>query len=157
MPLVWKRSNAMKAVVKVLVAYVAFSLVVGSLFPGVADQLDGRAKYGLCLMTFGSVVLLHFLTWQFIVGDSVILGRDPKAFFYRGQTSTFYTGLTTFGYVVLAQHCLRIAGLFPGVRSSGPIENNLLVYGLSYGVALIGIGMAVRLRLLFRHLQAKSE
>ena len=107
-------------------------------------------------MTFGSVALLHLLIWQFIVGNSAILGRDPKSFIEFGRSKTFFSGLTTFGYIALALHCLRIAG-FPTPNDPNVFGyTDRLVYGLTFGLALIGIGLAARLRFLFQNLQTIS-
>ncbi len=147
----------LKTVVKVLVAFVALSLVAGSMSEDFASQLVGLPRYGLCLMTFGSVALLHLLIWQFIVGNSAILGRDPKSFITLGRSKTFFTGLTTFGYITLALYCLRIAGFPPRNKPSVFGNEDSLVYGLTVGLTLIGIGLATRLRFLFRNLQTIPE
>lgn len=144
---------ALKIVGKVLVAFFAISIIVGSVSDDFAVQLRGPERFGLCLMTFGSVVVLHFLLWQFIVGDSALLGRDPKSFIDFRGSKTIFSGLTILGYISLALHCLRIAG-FPALIETDVSGNaDRLIYGLAFGLVLIGIGLAARLRLLLQNLQ----
>jgi hypothetical protein len=149
--------QTLKTVAKVLVAFVALSLVTGSLSEDFGAQIVGIPRFGLCLMTFGSVVLLHMLIWQFIVGDSAILGRDPKAFIDLSRSNSFYSGVTAFGYVALALYCLRLTGFASQTETSDLGHGDRLVYGLAFGLTLIGIGLAARLRLLFQNLQPIPE
>ncbi len=150
-----RRIHTLKTVVKVLVVLVAFCLVTGSMSEDFGSQLVGTPRYGLCLMTFCSVAFLHLLVWQIVVGNSAILGRDPKSFLAFGRSKSFYSGVTTFGYVIIALHCLRIADfashLKPNVLGYGDF-----FYGLTFGLTLIGIGLAARLRSLFQNLQTIS-
>ena len=143
--------NTMKIAIKVLVAFLALSLIWGSASGDFASQLVGSQRYGFCMMTFGSVVFLHLLIWQFIVGASAILGRDPKSFIEYGKSKSFYSGLTALGYVGLALYLLRIAA--PNVFGSADGR----VYGLAFGLTLIGIGLAARLRILFQSRQTIPE
>ena len=144
---------ALKIIVKVLVAFMALCLIVGSVSGDFGAQLRGPERFGLCLMTFGSVVLLHFLIWQFIVGNSALLGRDPKSFIDFGRSKTFFSGLTILGYIYLALHCLRIAGFPALIEPTVSGNSGSLIYGLAFALILIGIGLAARLRLLLQNLQ----
>lgn len=144
---------SLKIVVKTLVAFLALSLIVGSVSDEFGAQLRGPERFLLSLMTFGSVVLLHFFIWQFIVGDCALLGRDPKSFIRFKRSMTFFSGFTIFGYICLALHCLLIAG-FPVLIEPGVSGNSdRLIYGLTFALIFIGIGLAARLRLLLRNLK----
>jgi hypothetical protein len=144
---------ALKILVKVLVAFLALSIIVGSVSDDFGAQLRGPERFGLCLATFGSVVLLHFLIWQFIVGDSALLGRDPKSFIDFRGSKTIFSGLTILGYISLALHCLRTAGFLALIEPDVSGNSVKLSYGLAFGLVLIGIGLAARLRLLLQNLQ----
>jgi hypothetical protein len=139
----------LKIVVKVLIACTALAIINGSMADS-APQLVGRQRHLYFLTTFGSVALLHLLIWQFIVGNSTIVGRDPKSFIELGRSKTFYSGTTAFGYIVLATHCLRLAGYPPFPPTASLVDGRSLIYGLTTGLTLIGIGMAARLRLLLQ-------
>lgn len=146
--------HALITAIKVLAAFLAFSLVVGSMSKDFAAPLVGLPRYELCLMVFGSVLFLHLLIWRSIVSDSAILGRDPKSFVTFGQSKTSFSGLTAFGYVLVALHCLKIAGFPPNVNLTLSVTEYERIYVLSTGLLLIGIGLTARLRLLFRELAA---
>ena len=148
---------ALKIVVKVLVAFLALSLIVGSMSDDFGVQLGGPERLGLCLMTFGSVVLLHFLIWQFIVGKTALLGRDPKSFIDFGRSKTFLSGLTILGYISLALHFLRSAGFPALIESDVSGNSDRRNYGLAFGLILIGIGLAARLRMLFQNPQTIAK
>lgn len=145
--------NALKIVVKILLGFLALRLIVGSVSEDFGAQLSGPKRFGLCLFTFGSVVLLHFLIWHFVVGKSTLLGRDPKSFIELGGSKTFFSGLTIFGYISLALHFLRVAGFPDRIDPSVSGNSDRLIYGLAFGLTLIGIGLAARLRMLFQNAQ----
>lgn len=142
----------LKIVVKVLVAFLALSLIAGSVSDDFGAQLSGPERIGLCLMTFGSIAVLHFLTWQFIVGKSALLGREPRSFIDLGGSKTFFSGLTVFGYMVLGLQCLLIAG-FSALTELSFSGSSGKIYGLAFGLILIGLGLAAKLRLLLQKLQ----
>jgi hypothetical protein len=152
-----KNMSIVKNFVRVSIALMALGLIVGSTTEDFGDHLVGPERFGLCLTTFGSVVLLHVLVWQFIVGRSAILGREPTSFIKFGGSKTFFSGLTTLGYGCLAAHCLRSVGFL--VRSESDVSDNpnSLVYGLAIGLILIGFGLAVRLRALVQNPRTISE
>ena len=149
--------HALKIFGKVLVTFLALSLIAGSVSAGFGAELTGLQRYGICWITFGSIVLLHVLIWKFIVVDAPILGRDPMSFIGIGRPKTFFTGLTTFGYFALALHYLRIAG-FPTSIDPNVLGNaDGRIYGLAFGLTLIGVGLAARLRVLFQSLQSLAK
>ena len=139
----------LKIVVKVLIACMALAIINGSMANS-APQLVGRQRHLYYLTAFGSVALLHLLIWQFIVGNSTIVWRDPRSFIELGRSKTFYSGTTAFGYIVLATHYLWLAGYPPFPPTASLVDGRSLIYGLTNGLTLIGIGMAARLRLLLQ-------
>lgn len=144
---------SLKIVVKTLVAFFSISLIVGSVSDEFGAQVRGPERFLLSLMTFGSVVLLHFFIWQFIVGDCALLGRDPKSFIDFRGSKTIFSGFTIFGYICLALHCLRTSGFQALVEPDVSGNSDRLIYGLAFALIFIGIGLAARLRLLLGNLQ----
>jgi hypothetical protein len=148
------KMKQLASVAKGLVAFAAISCVIGSTLEKTALQITLASNYGFCFVVFGSVLALHLLVWQFIVGSFAIFGTDQRAFIVFGRPQTSYLGITLFGYVGIAAHCMRMARVVPILNSnsneSGTAE--VLIFGLAFGLVLIGCGAALRLRSLIQDL-----
>jgi hypothetical protein len=97
---------------------------------------------------FLSVIILQFLLWRLILPPHVanLLKTRPrdKSKPKRG----FLSGSISFGYLLVAIYCVKLAGYLPPDRLDPSARNSELFFGL----ILIGLGMAGQLRDAFSEL-----
>jgi hypothetical protein len=148
--------GTLKAIIKGLLAFFAISCITGAMFERTAVSIAENKTYGYYVVAFVSVVVLHWLIWQYIVVDSPFVGSNPKAFIVLPLRLTWISGITLFGYTVIARHCERGSRYdTPNVSTVVTIQEEM-IYGYSFGFILIVLGIASRLRLLNRNLQPTS-
>ena len=126
-----------KTIGKIIVAFFAAMCVGGGLIESSVtppNQTDGVVAG---ILVFVSVIALHLLTWNYIVPTLPL--RD--AFKISKGRRALLSGLHALGYSQIAIFCLSLAGL--RLLSGNP------AFPLFFGMALIALGMATRLRDVF--------
>jgi hypothetical protein len=105
-------------------------------------EMDEQPKDGhhpiFASMTFGSVIILQWLLWRYIVPSSTPV---QVASFFREPRRGFFTGFASYtGWTGVAIHSVKVAGYFPISDDSGRIGF------LATGLFFIGLDTATRLR-----------
>lgn len=126
---------------KSLLTISVLSLILGSTQTAFLSADTVQKLVGLPVIVFLAVATLHWLSWQFIVPEYRIIGSDPKSLIIYPAPRDFSSTLIVFGYGSVVLHCAMFGGYLP--PSSLLLgDNGELVFGL----ILIGLGLAVRLR-----------
>ena len=151
--------NRRRIIENPLVAFVAFIAicVVNVAMSERAPHQRDSAGVAIFLTVFCSIVTLHFLIWQYVLGNVSIFGRDPKSFISFGQPKTIFSAVTTFGYAAVALHCYWLAGFVSKIEGSDNGHGEPFSKLLPFGLTLIGIGLASRLRFLFQNVAISHD
>ncbi len=137
------REKSAKAIGQGLLAFVA--VIILGIDETAVIAMSPRDRVFTAIAAFLSVVVLHWVTWRYIVPARSLAPRAVTSFFPpRGRTVRrgFFWGTIFLGYLMVMVHCLMLAGIGPPHRLPRPI-------GLGMGLVLIALGTAGRLRDVF--------
>ena len=127
-------------------ALLVLFFICGSTIVDIQSVDTDRKRIVFPVCVFFAVVTLHWLIWQFIVPECRIIGSNAKSFIIFPSPCKFVSDQFFFllGYTSIALHCLTLGGHLPltGEHSFRSLDEG----NLEFGLILIGIGIASRLR-----------
>lgn len=132
--------------------FLALGIVGSSTEVPISSSELGEIQVTVPVMVFLAVVFLHWQAWHLIVPGYRILGSDSKAFFIFPIPRDAFSDLLLLGYGSVAIYCLNLSGYLKETRSDlfGPGQ-------LVFGLLLIGVGIAGRLRSVVHELQQSTK
>ncbi len=139
-----------RSICKALLTFIVLALIVAPTLDGPLAMDVVKMPVLFPVVVFSSVMILHWLIWQFIVPDYRLIGRDAKSLLIYPVSRDFFSGIIAFGYCSIALYCLRLAGYVTLASSSAELRGHL-----AFSLILIGIGIAARLRNLMFSMQSQ--
>jgi len=139
------------SICKGLLTFFVLALIVGSTLdsPSTIDVVKTPMLFPV--IVFSSVVILHWLIWQFIVPGYRLIGRDAKSLLIYPIPRDFFSGVIAFGYISIALYCLKLGEhIGHSANSTEPIVH------LIFGLILVGLGIAARLRNVISAIQDRN-
>jgi hypothetical protein len=116
-----------------------------SVYPPTGEQIASA------VLTFLSVIVLHWLAWRFIIPVRHTSAASNTSFLPSASSpyrSSFYRGTIGFGYLMVLNYCAELAGLF-----ANDWRGHMTF--LTTGLFLIGLGTAARRRDAFAALESR--
>lgn len=144
--------SLIKSICKALLTFFARAMIVGPTLD-VPSSIDVvKTPVLIPAIVFSSVMILHWLIWQFIVPGYRLIGRDAKSLLIYPVPRDFFSGVIMFGYCSIALYSMKLNGYFALPTSSAELRAHLV-----FGLLLIGIGITARLRNVIFAIQSQNN
>src|SRR3954451_24958057 len=99
-----------KSIGRGLLSVIAVSIVAGSTLDDPQEQPRSTDQVIFAVVTFLSVIILHWLLWRFIIPSSSVPPAQSTAFFRSQTPRGFFRGTVGFGYMAVAHYCVQLSG-----------------------------------------------